>query len=299
MGKTSIILDVDTGVDDAFAVLFAALHPDINLLGITCVDGNTNIDQVVANTLKVLDAAGAPDIPVARGALKPLLGKSQYAEYVHGADGMGDLGIAPSKRKVDSRSAIELLRDLVEQSKDPVTIVPLAPLTNIALFLRAFPETAKKVHRIVLMGGSASAGNATAAAEFNVWHDPEAAAIVFQSGVPITMYGLDVFMRPGINREQATEMQNSDKAAAQFGGSLGDYGAVASVIRPDLFTTEMFDVVVDTSSGPARGQTIVDRRDAFLKELEPLDLEDSAKVRVTLDLDVNGVEQLWLTTINS
>jgi pyrimidine-specific ribonucleoside hydrolase len=180
--------------------------------------------------------------------------------------------------------------------------------------LRAFPETAKKVHRIVLMGGSASAGNATAAAEFNVWHDPEAAAIVFQSGVPITMYGLDVFMRPGINREQATQMQNSDNVAAQFGGSLalafmerlgvspvtlGDYGAVASVIRPDLFTTEMFDVVVDTSSGPARGQTIVDRRDAFLKELEPLDLEDSAKVRVTLDLDVHGVEQLWLTTINS
>jgi pyrimidine-specific ribonucleoside hydrolase len=299
MSKTSIILDVDTGVDDAFAVLFAALHPDINLLGITCVDGNTNIDQVVANTLKVLDAAGAPDIPVARGALKPLLGKSQYAEYVHGADGMGDLGIAPSQRKVDSRSAIELLRDLVEQSKDPVTIVPLAPLTNIALFLRAFPETAKKVHRIVL---------------FNVWHDPEAAAIVFQSGVPITMYGLDVFMRPGINREQATAMQNSSNPAAQFGGSLalafmerlgvtpvtlGDYGAVASVIRPDLFTTEMFDVVVDTSSGPARGQTIVDRRDAFLKELEPLDLEDSAKVRVTLDLDVNGVEQLWLTTVNS
>jgi pyrimidine-specific ribonucleoside hydrolase len=227
---------------------------------------------------------------------------------------MGDLGIAPSSRKVDSRSAVELLRDLVEQSKDPVTIVPLAPLTNIALFLRAFPETAKKVHRIVLMGGSASAGNATAAAEFNVWHDPEAAAIVFQSGVPITMYGLDVFMRPGINREQATEMKNSSNPASQFGGSLalafierlgvspvtlGDYGAVASVIRPDLFTTEMFDVVVDTSAGPARGQTIVDRRDAFLKELEPLDLEDSAKVRVTLDLDVEGVQDLWLKTINS
>ena len=215
---------------------------------------------------------------------------------------------------MESRSAVELLRDLVEQSKDPVTIVPLAPLTNIALFLRAFPETAKKVHRIVLMGGSASAGNATAAAEFNVWHDPEAAAIVFQSGVPITMYGLDVFMRPGINREQATQMQSSSNPASQFGGSLalafmerlgvspvtlGDYGAVASVIRPDLFTTEMFDVVVDTSAGPARGQTIVDRRDAFLKELEPLDLEDSAKVRVTLDLDVEGVQDLWLKTINS
>jgi len=307
-----MILDVDTGVDDAFAVLFAALHPEINLLGITCVDGNTNVDQVVANTLKVLDAAGAGDIPVARGAVRPLLGVSQYAEYVHGADGMGDLGIAPSNRRVDPRSAVELLRDLIEGSKDPVTLVPVAPLTNIALFLRAFPETAKKIHRIVLMGGSASAGNATPAAEFNVWHDPEAAAIVFQSGVPITMYGLDVFMRPGITSAEALALKNSPAPAAQFAGSLieafierlhvspitlGDYGAVAMAIHPELFTTEMFDVVVDTSSGPARGQTICDRRDAFLKDLEPLGLEDSAKVRVVMDLDVEAVRQLWLKTI--
>ncbi len=307
-----MILDVDTGVDDAFAVLFAALHPEINLLGITCVDGNTNVDQVVANTLKVLDAAGAGDIPVARGAVRPLLGVSQYAEYVHGADGMGDLGITPSNRRVDPRSAVELLRDLIEGSKDPVTLVPVAPLTNIALFLRAFPETAKKIHRIVLMGGSASAGNATAAAEFNVWHDPEAAAIVFQSGVPITMYGLDVFMRPGISSAEALALKNSTTPAAQFAGSLveafierlhispitlGDYGAVAMAIHPELFTTEMFDVVVDTSSGPARGQTICDRRDAFLKDLEPLGLEDSAKVRVVMDLDVEAVRQLWLKTI--
>ncbi|MDO8646572.1 MAG: nucleoside hydrolase [Candidatus Planktophila sp.] len=313
MNKTSIILDVDTGVDDAFAVLFAALHPQINLLGITCVDGNTNVDQVVANTLKVLDAAGAGDIPVARGAVRPLLGISQYAEYIHGADGMGDLGIAPSSRRVDPRSAIELLRDLVEASKDPVTLVPVAPLTNIALFLRAFPESAKKIHRIVLMGGSASAGNATAASEFNIWHDPEAAAIVFQSGVPITMYGLDVFMRPGITSAEAIRLKNSTIPAAKFAGSLieafierlhispitlGDFGAVATVIHPELFTTEMFDVVVDTSSGPARGQTICDRRAAFLKDLEPLALEDSAKVRVVMDLDVESVRQLWLKTID-
>ena len=313
MNKTSIILDVDTGVDDAFAVLFAARHPEINLLGITCVDGNTNVDQVIVNTFKVLDAAGAGDIPVARGAVRPLLGKSEYAEYVHGADGMGDLGIAPSKRKVDSRSAIELLRDLVEGSKDPVTLIPIAPLTNIALFLRAFPETAKKLHRIVLMGGSASAGNATAAAEFNVWHDPEAAAIVFQSGVPITMYGLDVFMRPGASTENAVQLLKSTEPAAQFAGALisafierlhvspitlGDYGAVACAIHPELFTTEVFDVVVDTSQGPARGQTICDRRAPFLKALEPNDLTDSASVRVVLDLDVEAVQQLWFKTID-
>jgi pyrimidine-specific ribonucleoside hydrolase len=164
------------------------------------------------------------------------------------------------------------------------------------------------------MGGSAAAGNATAAAEFNVWHDPEAAAIVFQSGVPISMYGLDVFMRPTIGRADATSMSKSEKPSSQFAGSLalgfmeqvktdpislGDYGALALVIHPELFTTEMFDVVVDTSAGPARGQTIVDRRDAWLKQLEPLDLEDSAKVRVALDLDVAAVVQLWLKTINS
>jgi pyrimidine-specific ribonucleoside hydrolase len=313
MNKTSMILDVDTGVDDAFAVLFAAMHPAISLLGVTCVDGNTNVDQVVANTLKVLDAAGAGDIPVARGAVRPLLGESKYAEYVHGADGMGDLGIPPSKRVIDKRSAVELMRDLIESSSEPVTLVPLAPLTNVALFLRAFPETAKKLHRIVLMGGSTSAGNATAAAEFNIWHDPEAAAIVFQSGVPITMYGLDVFMRPGVTREEAESLKRSTEPSAQFGGSLihtfierlgvspitlGDYGAVATAIHPEFFTTEMFDVVVDTSSGPARGQTICDRRDSFLKELEPLDLEDSAKVRVVMDLDVEAVRQLWLKTID-
>jgi len=313
MKKTSMILDVDTGVDDAFAVLFAARHPEINLLGITCVDGNTNVDQVIANTLKVLDAAGAGDIPVARGAVRPLLGKSEYAEYVHGADGMGDLGIAPSSRKVDPRTAVELLRDLIEQSPEPVTLVPMAPLTNIALFLRAFPETAKKLHRIVLMGGSASAGNATAAAEFNVWHDPEAAAIVFQSGIPITMYGLDVFMRPGASSEDAAKLKKSSDPAAQFAATLieafierlhvspitlGDYGAVASAIRPELFTTEIFDVVVDTSQGPARGQTICDRRAPFLKALEPNDLSDAASVRVTLDLDVAAVENLWFTTID-
>jgi pyrimidine-specific ribonucleoside hydrolase len=175
---------------------------------------------------------------------------------------MGDLGLPPSQRSIDSRSAIELIRDLVNESKEPVTLVPLAPLTNIALFLRAFPESAKKLKRIVLMGGSASAGNATPAAEFNIWHDPEAAAIVFQSGIPITMYGLDVFMRPCVSSDEAAKLSKSSDPCAQFAArlinafierigspvTLGDYWAVASVIAPELITTERFDVIVDTSA---------------------------------------------------
>lgn len=312
MTRMPVILDVDTGLDDAFALLFAARHPNIDLLGVTCVDGNTDVDQVLANTLKVLDAAGAGEIPVARGAVRPLLGHPHYAEYVHGADGMGDLDDAPSIRKMDKRSAVELLRDLIEGSPAAVTLIPLAPLTNIALFLRAFPESAKKLRRIVLMGGSAASGNATPAAEFNMWHDPEAAAIVFQSGIPITMYGLDVFMRPGVTAEEAGLLKSSPDPCAQFAGrlisafverigspvTLGDYGAVVCALAPELVATQRFDVVVDTSAGPARGQTIVDRRPPLELKIEPLRLENAASVDVVLDLDVEGIRELWLTTVD-
>mgnify|MGYP000253204786 CR=1 FL=1 len=312
MNSTPVILDVDTGIDDAFAILIAARHPSIKLLGVTCVDGNTNVAQVVANTLQVLDAAGAGDIPVARGAIRPLLGQSQYAEYVHGEDGMGDLGLPPSRRNVDARSAIELLRDLVDQSPEAVTLVPLAPLTNIALFLRAFPESAKKLKRIVLMGGSASAGNATPAAEFNVWHDPEAAAIVFSSGVPITMYGLDVFMEPRVSAAQAAALVAEGTDCTTFAGrliehfikqvghdvTLGDYGAVAAAIRPELATYETFKIVVDTTFGPSRGQTLCDRRE--WKDEEPESTHAKAPhVKVAMKVDVPAMISLWLETISS
>lgn len=312
MTRIPVILDVDTGIDDAFALLFAARHPHIELLGVTCVDGNTHVDQVVANTLKVLDSAGAGNIPVARGASRPLLGHSRYAEHIHGVDGMSDLGDAPSQREVSGRNAVELLRDLVDASPGEVTLIPMAPLTNIALFLRAFPESAARLKRIVLMGGSASAGNATAVAEFNIWHDPEAAAIVFQSGVPITMYGLDVFMKPLISAEEAEALMGSLDPCAKFAGrlisafisrigssiTLGDYGAVAAVVAPELMTTQNYNVVVDVSEGPARGQTICDRRPPLELEVEPLRLRNAASIDVVMDLDTEGVRQLWLKTID-
>ncbi|MDQ1482922.1 MAG: hypothetical protein QOF35_998, partial [Actinomycetota bacterium] len=164
-GPLPIILDVDTGVDDACALLLAALHPSLNLRAVTCVAGNTNVDQVVANTLKVLDVAGRPDVLVARGAATPLLEPNSDARHVHGADGMADLGWPGSDRRPDPRHGVELLRDLLLQAAsggpaDRVTCVPMAPLTNIALLLRTYPQAAPGLREIVFMGGAAHVGNA-------------------------------------------------------------------------------------------------------------------------------------------
>ena len=313
MKKHPIILDVDTGFDDAFAVLFAAMNPEVDLLGITCVDGNTNVHQVVKNTLIVLDAAGAGEIPVAKGATRPLVEEPLYAEHIHGKDGMGDLGLPESTRKIDQRSAIDLLRDLIEGSDEPVTLVPVAPLTNIANFITAYPEIANKLREICLMGGSASVGNATAMAEFNIWHDPEAADIVFKSGIPITMYGLDVFYHPLVTESEAVRLTESSHPAAQFAGkllqssikrlkqsvTLGDYGAVATVIRPSLIKSEMFDVGVEVAQGLVRGMTVVDRRPRLELMVEPRRIPSAARTKVVLDLDAEGFRQLWFKTVDA
>ena len=197
---TPVVLDVDTGVDDACALLLAALHPALDLRAVTCVGGNAPVDDVVRNTLTVLETAGRADVPVARGAERPLLEPPLHARHVHGEDGMGDLGWQAPSLVPDGRHAIELLRDVCREAAiagRPVTLVPLAPLTNIALLLRTYPDVASGISEIVFMGGAAHVGNATASAEFNVFHDPEAAAITLDAaadlGIRVTMYGLDVF----------------------------------------------------------------------------------------------------------
>jgi len=279
---TDILLDVDTGVDDALAILFAVRHPALNLLGISCVAGNTDVDQVVRNTLKVLDAAGAGDVPVARGAARPLLEPHRDAAHVHGQDGMADLGLPASARKRAPEHAIEQLRRLILTNDQPVTLVSLAPMTNLALLLRAYPEVTTNLARIMVMGGSASVGNASAVAEFNVWHDPEAAAIVFGSDAPVTMYGLDVFYGATASPAQTAELAASDDPGAAVAGRLlthaarvsggdhrigqpggahlGDAGAVCAVAEPDGLRTRRLPLQVELGSGLARGQTMVDRR---------------------------------------
>jgi pyrimidine-specific ribonucleoside hydrolase len=319
--KIPVILDVDTGVDDACALLFAARHPALDLRAVTCVAGNADVDQVVHNTLTVLDAAGVPEVPVARGADRPLLEPARDARHVHGEDGMGDLGW-PRRHSSGAVAAhaVELLRDTLTEAAtkgEKVTLVPLAPLTNIALFLRTYPHAAAGLERIVFMGGSVGAGNATAAAEFNIWHDPDAAAVVLSAchelGVPVTMYGLDVFYDVEVSLDQARELSaGRSGTAADLAGRLmefscgrregsaatiGDAGAVCALVDPDGLTTSRLPVRVELAGTWTRGRTVVDGRTAA-GDLDN-DPHGVAPTQVDVALAVDGKRyaDLWLDTM--
>ncbi|MDH6441354.1 pyrimidine-specific ribonucleoside hydrolase [Streptomyces sp. SAI-144] len=310
-----VIIDCDTGVDDALALLFAVRHPGIDLRAVTCVAGNTDVDGVVRNTLTVLEQAGAGDIPVARGAARPLIEPVRTAQHVHGLDGMGDLGLpAPTRVAVDV-DAVTLLRREILASPRPVTLIPTAPLTNIALLLRTHPEVVRNIERIVFMGGAVATGNATPVAEFNVWHDPEAAAVLLTAGVPITMYGLDVFERVVVPAADVQRLRASSEPSLRMAGELlahrdpatsgdptptgglGDAGAVCAVVDPDGLTTELLPVEVSLAPGPTRGQTVVDRR----RRPGESEIHDGERevtlVDVGLGVDVERYVKLWLTAV--
>ncbi|MEU6573266.1 nucleoside hydrolase [Streptomyces sp. NPDC046805] len=316
--RTSIpvIIDCDTGVDDALALLLAVRHPALDLRAVTCVAGNTDVDGVVRNTLTVLEQAGAPAIPVARGAERPLVEPPRSARHVHGEDGMGDLGLPAPNRAPADVDAVTLLRREILASPRPVTLIPTAPPTNIALLLRTHPEITRNIERIVFMGGAAATGNATPVAEFNVWHDPEAAAILLTAGVPITMYGLDVFTRVAVPGADVRRLRASTEPGARLAGELlahrpaspepdgddqagglGDAGAVCAVADPAGLTTRPLPVEVCLAPGPARGQTIVDRRPRPGESEIHEGGRERPLVDVALDVDVERYVRLYLETV--
>jgi pyrimidine-specific ribonucleoside hydrolase len=310
-----VILDVDTGVDDALAILFAVAHPGIDVLGICCVAGNASLERVVENTLRVLDVAGAPDIPVAAGARRPLISPARSASHVHGEGGLGTVHLPPGDRVPVPEGAVELMRRLITDSPRPVTLVALAPQTNLALLLRQYPDLADNIERIVFMGGSAGVGNATAVAEFNVWHDPEAAAIVLDSGIPTFMYGLDVFTQVSVDRDVAAALEQGDSAygrvvgslltnrvarsassAAEYTGLIGDAGALCALVDPDALVTRLLPVRVELT-GYGRGQTIVDRRLGRGEDSLHGSANNGEVVEVALDVDAPRFARLFLDTL--
>ena len=276
MPPLPVLIDCDTGVDDALALLLATRSPALEILGVTCVAGNVPLDAVVPNTLTVLDAAQRPEIPVAAGYDRPLVAAFESASHVHGEDGLGMPDWLRSIRRPDSRHAVDLMADILSAAPEPVTLIALAPLTNLAGFVHRYPHLLPRIARIVSMGGSAfTGGNMTAAAEFNIGCDPEAAAVVYNSGVPITLYGLDVFRQVTLTEDEVTRLEGAGQPWSPLLGGLlryiqrrfgqaepglGDGGTVAATILPDVLTTHPHRVDIELTGTHTRGMTVVDRR---------------------------------------
>ena len=313
---TPVYLDVDTGVDDALAILLAVQHPALEVRGITTVVGNVDLDQVTRNTLQVLEVAGVDHVPVVSGASRPLVAPARSAAAVHAADGLGNANLPPPSRKPAGDDAVAFLRDELLAAPEPVTLIALAPLTNIALLFQTAPEVKAKVRELAIMGGAFGVGNATAVAEFNILHDPEAADVVFRSGVPILMYGLDVFRRVCFTQAEVERWFASPAYLAsrpypdtppalvahlfyflfsnfrRSSVSIGDAGCVAAVIDRAGLASEFLPVYIETGGRFCRGQTVVDRR--------PLDMvnrrgegEMESATAVALDIDGDFYREIF------
>ena len=305
-----VALDVDTGVDDGLAILLACRHPSLDLVAISCVAGNAGVDQVVSNTLKVLDVAAAPDIPVARGMPRPLVAPPGPARRVHGDDGMADLGLPASRRSVVGADAVELLRSTLATATEPITLIALGPLTNLAVLVQTYPELLRRLDRIVFVGGAVEVDDATSAREFNLRHDPEAAATVLGCGVPLTMYGLEVFLQATVSAAEVGALCASDDPAARLAGlllrhqlartggtaaALGDAGAVAAVLRPDLLETVRRHVRIELADPSLRGRTVVDP--APTNELDHDGHAVGGPVEVALEADGAALTRLFLDAL--
>jgi purine nucleosidase len=212
--STTIILDCDPGIDDALAIAFAAGSPEIELAGLTTVAGNVGLAKTTANALAVAEFIGAPDVPVTAGAAAPLLRPALGAAHVHGDSGLGSAVLPPPARGARSGHATDFIIETIAAAPGEITLVATGPLTNIALAVTREPRLASWVRDFVIMGGSASRGNVTPAAEYNIWADPEAAAIVFRAGWVVRMIGLDV-----------THQARATAAVQQRMGSLGALGS--------------------------------------------------------------------------
>ena len=272
---TPVIIDCDPGHDDAMALLLAVASPELELVAVTTVAGNQTLDKVTANAIRVLDVAEVYDVPVAAGADRALVHASSAAGEVHGETGLDGPDLPPPSREPGPQHAVELIAEKLRER--PLTLIPVGPLTNIALLLATHPELKPQIERVVLMGGAIGIGNVTPSAEFNIWADPEAAHRVFSSGLTVTMVGLDVTHRAMLSKERAEHLREQGRAGAVvadlhafyrrfhervYGHSdtpVHDALAVAHVIRPEVITTEHLNVVIDVTHGPCRGRTVVDQ----------------------------------------
>jgi len=283
--RRKLILDVDSGTDDAVAVMLAALHPGLDLVACTTVNGNVEVEHCTDNTLRVLDHIGRSDIPVHEGLSRPIVrpdfpiprSKDDRAGMFHGKT----LPLPPTKRAKADQGAVEFLIETYRATTDEITLVPVAPLSNIAAALALDPKLVERVPEVVIMGGGHEIGNVTPSAEFNIWGDPEAAACVLAAGFPkITLVPLDATHRALVSRDDCERLRAlrtpAGEAAADLIGHrivaydesqrmdiahttpVHDALCVGFLVEPSLITTQRYHVAVETTGALTVGRTVID-----------------------------------------
>jgi pyrimidine-specific ribonucleoside hydrolase len=274
-GPFRVIIDTDPGVDDALALLLAMRSPELKIEAITPVAGNVPLELSLPNALRMVEIAGRTDIPVAVGAKTPLLRRLVTAAYAHGENGLGGAVFPEPKTKPVAEPAAKFISQIVRKYPGEVTLITIGPLTNIATTLTGDPELASMIRSLVMMGGSLSGGNITPAAEFNVYVDPEAARIVFQSGIPITMVGLDVTRKTSLTDEHVRTLEGAQNPVSQaaakiarnaidhnreqgflVGPNMHDSLAVAGFLDPSLLKLQDYYVDVETTGELTAGETL-------------------------------------------
>ena len=293
--KRNIILDCDPGHDDAIAILLAGNNPQFNLLGISVVAGNQTIEKTAKNALNVATYLGI-DVPIAVGCEFPMVRDRVICAEVHGESGLDGFDFPKYDKQYDKRHGTQLIIDSV-MNNDDVTIVATGPLTNVAMAIKLEPRLIQKTKEIVLMGGSIDHGNTSPAAEFNIMCDPEAAHVVFTSGIPVKMVGLNVTRKVLVTEEVIQRMEkinnkasdmfvklmrvfnaNQNKTFGVAAGPLHDPATIASILDKKLIKYQKMNVEIDISHGPSYGRTNCDVFD-YLKKPH--------NAYVAMDIDVN------------
>ncbi|EGT3574682.1 ribonucleoside hydrolase RihC [Citrobacter amalonaticus] len=300
MERLPIILDTDPGIDDAAAIAAALFAPQLDLQLMTTVAGNVSVEKTTRNALQLLHFWNA-DVPLAQGAATPLLRPLRDAAYVHGESGMEGYDFVGHDRQPLAKPAFIALRDALISAPQPITLVAIGPLTNIALLLMHYPECTFNIRRLVIMGGSAGRGNFTPNAEFNIAVDPEAAARVFQSGIEIVMCGLDVTNQAMLTPDYLASLPTLNRTGKMLhalfshyrsgtmrtGVRMHDLCAIAWLVRPELFTVKPCFVAVETRGDYTAGTTVVDIEGR---------MSQPANVQVALDIDVADFQQ-WVAEV--
>jgi inosine-uridine nucleoside N-ribohydrolase len=273
-----VIIDTDPGTDDALAIMLALNSPELDVRALTVVPGNVTAAQGLENALRMVSLANRCDVLVASGAQHPLFQKLITAEFWHGKNGLADVQLPPSKCKVDGRWGPDLIIEMVHAAPHEITLVPIGPLTNIALAIQKDPSIIPLVKEIILMGGSITGGNVNASSEANIYNDPEAAQIVFQAGWPLTMVGLDVGNKTMLTRKHLDELGKTHGPVNDFiyqvakfliglsekfgetGTPMYDPLAVGVAIDSSIVTAPLMHVDVETRGEFSRGETVANRR---------------------------------------